>query len=107
RQDRLEIEIPIGNVHGQYAVRLQLAEIQLNRLPRNQVNWNGVRAKCIQRDQGVPTRRGLLHFQARVPKNYALVRLAIRVIGKVIRSVSRKIDDRLVDVIEIEPLPWC
>ena len=65
-QHRLQVEIAVGNVHRQNPVGVQMAEINLHRLMRQQVDRNRIAGKCVHRQDVEVLVRFLLEREARI-----------------------------------------
>ena len=100
-EDRVEVEIAVGDVQDEDAVVLELAGIELQRLRRHQVHGDSVGGEGIDENE-VEAAVGLLrHGEARVAHDHVKLGLAVGEEGEVGR-LGGDVDD---DGIDLEEAP--
>src|SRR6266478_5613055 len=84
-------------MHGEYAIRLQVTQVQRESFARQKVHGNGVAGKCVDCQHIKLLRRFLLQREARVAEHHVNSR---RRIAQVTEIRFRNLDDLRIDFVE-------
>src|SRR5260221_1294576 len=96
---RRQIQVCVGRVDGEYAVRLQVAQVHRESFARQKVHGNGVAGKVVDRQYIELLRRFILQREARVSQDNVDSR---RRIAQVTEGSTRDGDNLRIDFVEAE-----
>src|SRR5947209_2344960 len=79
---RSKVQELVGDMNGQYSIRLQMAAVEFNGLGSQQVHWNSISGERVYHQDVIALRRFISQREPRIAMDHFNLRLGLTQIGE-------------------------